>query len=93
MDCILTAAGKEFPFPNWSLQSVRRRPEGFSPVFLRGISGSSQELKSLEGKWCADSHLILPDLRGHARSSVPLKPFRHQDAAEDILALLESPAD
>jgi len=31
----------------------------------------------------------MPDLRGHARSSVLSKPFRHQDAAADILALLD----
>jgi len=33
--------------------------------------------------------IILPDLRGHGRSSILLKPFRHQDAATDILALLD----
>jgi pimeloyl-ACP methyl ester carboxylesterase len=31
----------------------------------------------------------MPDLRGHGRSTTLAKPFRHNEAAEDILALLD----
>jgi pimeloyl-ACP methyl ester carboxylesterase len=31
----------------------------------------------------------VPDLRGHGRSGILSKPFRHQEAAEDMLALLD----
>ena len=33
--------------------------------------------------------LIMPDLRGHGRSTTLAKPFRHNEAAEDMLALLD----
>jgi pimeloyl-ACP methyl ester carboxylesterase len=58
-------------------------------LLLHGFSGSSQDWKPLSTEWDANFELIVPDLRGHGRSSVLAKPFRHQDAAEDILALLD----
>ena len=58
-------------------------------LLLHGFSGSSQDWKPLSTKWDADFQLIVPDLRGHGRSSVLAKPFRHQEAAEDIFALLD----
>ncbi len=33
--------------------------------------------------------MIVPDLRGHGRSGTLTKPFRHHDAADDMLALLD----
>ena len=33
--------------------------------------------------------MIVPDLRGHGRSGVLAKPFRHSNAANDIFALLD----
>jgi pimeloyl-ACP methyl ester carboxylesterase len=58
-------------------------------LLLHGFSGSSEDWKTLAPEWRADFQLIIPDLRGHGRSSMLLKPFRHQDAAADILALLD----
>jgi pimeloyl-ACP methyl ester carboxylesterase len=59
-------------------------------LLLHGFSGSSQDWKQLTtNAWDADFQLIVPDLRGHGRSSILSKPFRHQDAAEDLLALLD----
>lgn len=40
-------------------------------------------------EWGAQFQLIVPDLRGHGRSSILSKPFRHDDAAMDMLALLD----
>lgn len=40
-------------------------------------------------EWRTEFQLIVPDLRGHGRSGILSKPFRHQDAAADILALLD----
>jgi pimeloyl-ACP methyl ester carboxylesterase len=58
-------------------------------LLLHGFSGSSQDwLPSVSG-WGADFQIILPDLRGHGRSGILQKPFRHQDAATDIFALLD----
>ena len=58
-------------------------------LLLHGFSGSSQDWKALTTGPLADFQLIMPDLRGHGRSGILSKPFRHQDAAADMLALLD----
>jgi pimeloyl-ACP methyl ester carboxylesterase len=58
-------------------------------LLLHGFSGSGQDWKSLTAGWDTPFQLIMPDLRGHGRSSVLSKPFRHRDAAADMLALLD----
>jgi pimeloyl-ACP methyl ester carboxylesterase len=40
-------------------------------------------------EWGTQFQLIVPDLRGHGRSGMLSKPFRHEEAATDMLALLE----
>jgi pimeloyl-ACP methyl ester carboxylesterase len=39
--------------------------------------------------WGAQFQLIVPDFRGHGRSGILTKHFRHEEAATDILALLD----
>jgi len=58
-------------------------------LLLHGFSGSSQDWKAVTAEWGTDFQLIVPDLRGHGRSGILSKPFRHQEAAEDMLALLD----
>ena len=58
-------------------------------VLLHGFSGSSQDWTPLIADWGAQFQLIVPDLRGHGRSSPLAKPFRHRDAAADMIALLD----
>lgn len=58
-------------------------------LLLHGFSGSSRDWKTLPPEWGKNFQLIIPDLRGHGRSSVLSRPFRHQDAAADILGLLD----
>jgi pimeloyl-ACP methyl ester carboxylesterase len=58
-------------------------------LLLHGFSGSSQDWKAVIAEWGTDFQLIVPDLRGHGRSGILSKPFRHQEAAEDMLALLD----
>ncbi len=58
-------------------------------VLLHGFSGSSRDWKPSLILWGADFQFVLPDLRGHGRSSTLLKPFRHDDAAADMVALLD----
>ena len=58
-------------------------------ILLHGFSGSSQDWTSVTPEWRTQFQLIVPDLRGHGRSSILSKPFRHQDAAADMLALLD----
>jgi len=60
-------------------------------ILLHGFSGSSQDWSQvgLVADWSAHFQLIVPDLRGHGRSSILSQPFRHRDAADDMLALLD----
>jgi len=58
-------------------------------ILLHGFSGSSQDWTAVIAEWRTQFQLIVPDLRGHGRSSILSKPFRHQDAAADMLALLD----
>jgi pimeloyl-ACP methyl ester carboxylesterase len=65
------------------------RGTGEPLLLLHGFSGSSQDwIPSLE-QWGTKFQLILPDLRGHGRSGILSKAFRHDDAAADIFALLD----
>ena len=58
-------------------------------LLLSGFTGTSQEWKASLGEWGSGFQLILPDLRGHGRSSTLKQPFRHDDAAADLFALLD----
>lgn len=58
-------------------------------LLLHGFSGSSQDWVPSLAQWGAKFQLIVPDLRGHGRSGILSKPFRHEDAATDMFALLD----
>jgi pimeloyl-ACP methyl ester carboxylesterase len=58
-------------------------------VLLSGFSGSSQDWKPSLAAWGPDFQILLPDLRGHGRSSILSLPFRHEDAALDLFALFD----
>lgn len=58
-------------------------------LLLSGFTGTSQDWKPSLSEWGSGFQLILPDLRGHGRSSILRKPFRHDDAAADLFALLD----
>jgi pimeloyl-ACP methyl ester carboxylesterase len=58
-------------------------------ILLHGFSGCSQDWSALIPNWNKHFQLIVPDLRGHGRSSALTGPFRHRDAATDIFALLD----
>ena len=63
---------------------------GNEPLFvLHGFSGSSQDWNSSSPQLTERFRVIAPDLRGHGRSGILAAPFRHQDAARDMLALLD----
>lgn len=58
-------------------------------VLLHGFTGSSQDWAGVAAEWSNEFQLIVPDLPGHGRSGILTKPFRHRDAALDMLALLD----
>ena len=57
-------------------------------MMLREHGSSSRTYKSAL-LWCAEFRLIVPDLRGHGRSTNPSNKFTHKQAALDIFALLD----
>jgi pimeloyl-ACP methyl ester carboxylesterase len=58
-------------------------------LLLSGFSGTSQDWKPSLSQWGPHFQTILPDFRGHGRSSTLLKPFRFDEAASDMFALLD----
>jgi pimeloyl-ACP methyl ester carboxylesterase len=58
-------------------------------LLLHGFMGSSLDWSALMDEWRAHFQLIVPDLRGHGRSSNPSPTFRHDESALDIFALLD----
>jgi len=58
-------------------------------LLLHGFSGSSQDWIPSLSQWGTKFQLILPDLLGHGHSGMLSKPFRHEDAASDMFALLD----
>ena len=62
---------------------------GAPVLLLHGFSGSGEDWKPSIDHWGSGFRLIMPDLRGHGRSGVLSKPFRHDEAAKDIVGLID----
>src|ERR1051326_4729209 len=58
-------------------------------LLLHGFSGSGRDWIPSITEWGAGFQFILPDLRGHGRSGILSNPFRHDEAAIDMFALLD----
>jgi pimeloyl-ACP methyl ester carboxylesterase len=57
---------------------------------LHGFSSSGQESWQLFREELAKKYmLVIPDLRGHGRSTNPAKTFTHRQCALDVFALLD----
>lgn len=63
--------------------------EGSPLLLLHGFTGSGANLLPLFRPLTRRHQLIIPDLRGHGRSTNPLNEFTHRQAASDIFSLLE----
>lgn len=62
---------------------------GVPLLLLHGFSGSGQDWLPTLPLWGDGFQLVVPDLRGHGRSGTLSRPFRHDQAAGDVLALLD----
>ncbi len=58
-------------------------------LLLHGFTGSSEDWASVAADWGKSVRVIVPDLRGHGRSALLNGPFRHDEGAADMLALLD----
>lgn len=63
--------------------------EGEPLVLLHGFPGSSGDWEVFLPGLAQEYRLIMPDLRGHGRSTNPLTTFTFRQAALDVFALLD----
>jgi pimeloyl-ACP methyl ester carboxylesterase len=63
--------------------------QGYPLVLLHGFTGSCADWKLIFPEPPERMHLIVPDLRGHGRSTNPTGRFTHREAAMDVFALLD----
>jgi pimeloyl-ACP methyl ester carboxylesterase len=65
------------------------RGQGYPLLLLHGFTGSSADWEHLYPEPPEGSRLVVPDLRGHGRSTNPAGTFTHKQAALDVFALLD----
>src|SRR5258707_670867 len=66
------------------------RGAGEPLLLLHGMAGCSGDwVHAGRSELEKEYRLILPDMRGHGRSSNPKRTFTHREHAEDALALLD----
>jgi len=58
-------------------------------VLLHGFGGCGRDWQAFSGALSTRFRVIVPDLRGHGRSTDPLEAFSHRQAAADVFALLD----
>ena len=64
--------------------------QGEPLVLLHGYTGASGDWEVFLPDLAQEYHLIIPDLRGHGRSTNPSTAFTFRQAALDVFALLDS---
>jgi pimeloyl-ACP methyl ester carboxylesterase len=63
--------------------------EGEPLVLLHGFGGAGQAWSAFIPELAKQYRLIVPDLRGHGRSTNPSHQFTHRQSALDVFALLD----
>lgn len=63
--------------------------QGSPLVLLHGFTGSSHVWKPYTAEFAKHYRVIVPDLRGHGRSTNPTNQFTHRQSARDVFALLD----
>ncbi len=63
--------------------------QGEPLVLLHGFSGCGKNWQSFMPEFSKAYQLIIPDLRGHGRSTNPLNDFTFRQSGLDVLALLD----
>ena len=64
--------------------------QGEPLVLLHGFNGSGQAWSLLVPEFAKHYQVIVPDLRGHGRSTNPSGKFTHRQSALDVFALLDA---
>jgi pimeloyl-ACP methyl ester carboxylesterase len=66
-----------------------RRGQGEPLILLHGFFGSGRAWDAYVKELSEHFELIVPDLRGHGRSTNPTESFTHRQSAKDVFALLD----
>jgi pimeloyl-ACP methyl ester carboxylesterase len=85
----MPGASEHIEIINGTTQHYEVYGTGEPLVLLHGFGGSSLDWAALAELWSADFQVIVPDMRGHGRSTNPSSMFRHDEAAGDLLALVD----
>jgi pimeloyl-ACP methyl ester carboxylesterase len=64
--------------------------DGAPLVLLHGFGGSGQAWSQFVPEFSKHYKVILPDLRGHGRSTNPSGEFTHRQSGRDVFALLDT---
>jgi pimeloyl-ACP methyl ester carboxylesterase len=64
--------------------------EGDPLILLHGFNGSGQAWAGVIPEFAKHYRVIVPDLRGHGRSTNPSNRFTHRQSALDVLALMDA---
>jgi pimeloyl-ACP methyl ester carboxylesterase len=59
-------------------------------VLLHGFNNSGQAWRPIVDEFAGRYRVIVPDLRGHGRSTNPAGEFTHRQSAKDVYALLDT---
>jgi pimeloyl-ACP methyl ester carboxylesterase len=91
----LDAARAQLPAPtrvrvNDLEMAYRTMGAGESLLLLHGFGGCGMAWTPLAERLAAHYRLIIPDLRGHGGTTNPRAVFTHRQAAEDVVALLDT---
>lgn len=68
---------------------VSQQGAGTPLLLAHGFTGTSQNWSLFGDAFRERYHLIVPDLRGHGRSTNPSGRFTHRQVARDLVALLD----
>lgn len=74
---------------NEMLMTYRTAGEGEPLLLLHGFTGTGEMWASVLDELAPHFRLIVPDLRGHGRSTNPSDTFTHRQAALDVFALMD----
>jgi pimeloyl-ACP methyl ester carboxylesterase len=67
----------------------QRHGQGDPLLLLHGFTGAGGDWAPFVELLSSEHELIIPDLRGHGRSTNPSETYTHRQAALDVLALLD----
>lgn len=85
----MTRIPKQLELPNGGQLYFEVEGSGEPLILLHGFGGCSQDWPATISESSTGFQLIIPDMRGHGRSTKLAKPFRHDEAATDISSLLD----